>query len=49
MMGDIMEYPSMMTTSCVIVGKSVPHSVVRGEYLVSYTERGVEARRVILI
>ena len=38
----------MMTTSRVIEGKIVPQSDVRGEYLISYTERGVEPNRVIL-
>ena len=37
-----------MTTSKVIEGKSVAQLDVRGEYLILYTERGVEPNRVIL-
>jgi len=38
----------VITTSRVVAGKTVPQAVVLGEYLIAYTERGVEPVRMVL-
>jgi hypothetical protein len=44
MIGEMMEYPSVITTMSVIPGKVVPQAMFWSPYLIPYMERGVLPR-----